>query len=121
MLRYIVSERATAALLNAFIYEEGIITLNDTSRAIDRNTIRRWKATMFADEIPVKMTGLYFDGKKDMTLQRNGNMELEEHITIMSEPGSEYVTHAIPSGKCTSGNMSRYILLSSRNWKLLKK
>ena len=86
MLRYIVSERATAALLNAFMYEEGIITLNDTSRVIDRYTIRRLKVKVFAKEIPVKMTGLYFDGKKDMTLQRNRKMELEEHITIMSEP-----------------------------------
>ena len=39
MLHFGVSDRVNAAILNAFMYEEGIITINDKSRAIDRNTI----------------------------------------------------------------------------------
>ena len=65
MLRYGISERATAALLNAFMFEESIITHDNMARVIDRNVVRKCKSKLFEDKIPTKMNCLYFDGKKD--------------------------------------------------------
>ena len=42
--------------------------------------------------------GLFFDGKKNNTLQRDYTLEKEERVVVINEPGSSYVTHVIPNG-----------------------
>ncbi|GBM41739.1 hypothetical protein AVEN_121660-1 [Araneus ventricosus] len=40
--------------------------------------------------------GLYFDGRKDRTLSMEDNRRkiiIEEHISLVKEPGSEYIGH----------------------------
>ena len=106
---YGVSERATAMILNAFMYEEGIVSYLIPSRLVDRHSIHRWKASIFEEEIPVSVNGLFFDGKMDETRQKNNTMKKEEHITLLSEPGSEYIGHVIPVGRNTAENIVKYI------------
>ena len=38
---------------------------------------------------------LYFDGRIDNTLSERGNIIKEEHITLLKEPGSIYLGHAV--------------------------
>ena len=49
------------------------------------------------------VTGLYFDGRKDPTLAlkvKNGKtrkiVKVEEHYTLIEEPGSRYLAHLTP-------------------------
>ena len=92
--RNIVIERAegvTGALLNAsFMFEKGIITHNNMARVFYRNVVRKWKSKVFEEKIPTKMNSLYFDSKKDKTKQSDGRLVVEDHVTIISEPGVNF-------------------------------
>ena len=79
MFHYNVQERAKAAILNAFMYEEGILSDNDMSRVIDCNVIRKWKLSVFEEPILTKLNYLYFDGKINKTQQYNGSFRNEEY------------------------------------------
>ena len=48
-----------------------------------------------------EIKALYFDGRHDQTSTgRGGDTPAEEHVAVVAEPGSEYVTHFTPvSGK----------------------
>ena len=110
ILRYAVPDRSAAAIINTFMYEEGILNDNDMSRVIDRNLLRRWKAKVYKDHIPTQVDGLYFDGKKDLTKQPGGKFEKEEHITIVSEPGTKFITHVTCNGKTDAATISDKII-----------
>ena len=99
-----MSERGTSSLLSVYMAEDGK-TQADRSRIIDRSLIRRWKDKVFEEEIPTEITGLYFDGKIDSTRQRNNSFKREDHITIISKPGSEFISHITIEGRSTSKNM----------------
>ena len=88
--------------LNA--YNEDLGRLTDTNRdmMLDRNILINQRKRFRIENKPVrqKLGGLYFDGKKDMTIQKNGPSTVEEHITFINEPGHHYITHTSPiSGK----------------------
>ena len=110
MLRYDIPERAAAALLNAFMYEEGILSDKDMSRVIDRNVIRKWKRSVFEEPIPTKLNSLYFDGKINKTRQYDVSFRNEEHIVIVSEPGNEFLTHVTPENSGSSENVAAAML-----------
>ena len=110
MLRYNIPERASAALLNAFMYEEGILSYNDMRRVIDCDVIRKWKRSVFEEPIPTTLNYLYCDGKINKTHQYNGSFRNEEHIVTVSEPGNEFLTQVTPINSGSSVNVSAAML-----------
>ena len=67
--------------------------------------------------------GLYFDGRKDDTLviesihkKRVSRVVKEEHISLIQEPGSNYIGHVSPqSGKASDISSSIISHLSEQN------
>ena len=83
----------------------GIVTQDDPSNVIDQYKVRRERA---ASRVNVSDEGnadhdiqtLYFDGRKDKTFKLAKKRSrwyktviIEEHITIVTEPGSNFLTH----------------------------
>ena len=98
-----VSDRS-AAMISSSVY--GIIFADPFEDVIDRNKIRRSKndigkeVNAFAKNNASEIQSLYFDGRKDQTLinEKKGDSYhkkniMKEHITLMSEPGSNYLGH----------------------------
>lgn len=107
--RYGLSNRAVAAVLNAFQQDIGRISSHETALVMDpmkvwreRKSVRQ-KSAQARDERNSggELKALYFDGRHDQTrAERGADTETEEHIVVVAEPGSEYVTHFTPvSGK----------------------
>ena len=106
-----VSDRAGASIASAILKDVGIITEENTTEVIDRSKIRRERKKTRKQVIEEDMIAtdklplcIFFDGKKDKTLCQveKGNKKLkkeivEEHITILEEPGSKYIGHISPS------------------------
>ena len=93
-----ISDRAVAAIVSATLIDFGLEHLGP----IDRNKIRRERTSLRLEykNTGCRISGLYFDGRKDQTLKLEGNRQTvvsEEHISILSEPGSGYVDHVTPS------------------------
>lgn len=106
--RYGLSMRSAAAITSAVLMDVGIISDTDNSLVIDKNKIHRALATsrknITLTQNKVKIQGLYFDGRKDITLQNekhNGRYYRktvkEEHVSVIAEPNSQYVGHVTPS------------------------
>lgn len=110
--RYGVSDRAAAAIASSVLKDVGLITSKNSDLVIDKNKLRREKskvrndikfqALSKAQASPLK--GLYFDGRKDLTLieeivdtKRYTRKVKEEHLSLIEEPGSHYITHLSPS------------------------
>ena len=107
--RYGVSNRATAAITSSVMQDLGLISDSDTSLVTDRNKIRRKKSRINKEivsksneNLPI-LSGLYFDGRHDKTLtteplesKQFQKTILEEHYSIVSEPGSTYMGHVTP-------------------------
>uniref|UniRef100_A0A6P7FUT2 Uncharacterized protein LOC114334377 n=1 Tax=Diabrotica virgifera virgifera TaxID=50390 RepID=A0A6P7FUT2_DIAVI len=106
-----VSDRTAAILVGAALKDIGIITTEDSSKIVDRSKIRRERAKARV-ELKIKdkedsselLYGIYFDGRKDQTLvqtSEEGSLskktKTEEHIFIVSEPGSKYIGHLTPA------------------------
>ena len=47
LLRFNISDRAAAIILNTYLYEEGLITEIYRSSIIDKSLTRRWKASVY--------------------------------------------------------------------------
>ena len=108
-LRYNISHAATAALATSVLMDYKVITKNNTSQVVDKNKVVREKARV-ANEIRrssqdfSNLTGLYFDGRIDDTVEKSkvGNkiytkIIREDHYSLLKEPGSEYIGHVSPS------------------------
>ena len=85
----------------------GFITENDKTYVIDRGKLRRERERS-RTEIREKeqenfklVNAIYFDGRKDatqVTIQGPNDkyyksMQLEDHYTLIGEPGEYYLTH----------------------------
>lgn len=105
-----ISDRAGAAICSAVLQDLGIIDNDDSSSVVDRSKIRREREKIRRqlskqDSSPLELgVGLYFDGKKDLTcvMEKRGNKMYstrvkEEHIVILTEPGSTYIGHVTPT------------------------
>ena len=106
--RFGISDRATAAIASSVLKDDGIITKSDTTRVVDKSKIRRERArtrsSLKDSESNIILRGLYFDGRKDNTLfveaegsKRFRRVMKEEHIALLQEPGSKYISHIIPT------------------------
>ncbi|GBM29574.1 hypothetical protein AVEN_206410-1 [Araneus ventricosus] len=88
------------------------MTSKNSDLMVDENELRREKAKVRKDlkfqalseaqALPLK--GLYFDGRKDSTLveervdtKRYARKAKEEHLCLIEELGSRYITHLSPS------------------------
>ncbi|GBL89051.1 hypothetical protein AVEN_255193-1 [Araneus ventricosus] len=102
--RFSISDRAGAAIVSAALQYVGIISESNVSNVVDRNKIRleRTKArTTLSSQSVIKdydheQFGLYFDRRKDGTLSMDDSRKkviIEEHISLVKEPGSEYIGH----------------------------
>ena len=93
-----ISDRAVAAIVSATLVDFGIEHMGP----VDRNKIRRERKLLRTSckNADCRITGLYFDGRKDQTLKLEGDRQTvisEEHISILSEPNSKYVDHCTPT------------------------
>jgi hypothetical protein len=93
-----ISDRAVAAIVSATLVDFGIEHMGP----VDRNKIRRERKLLRTSckNADCRITGLYFDGRKDRTLKLEGDRQTvisEEHISILSEPNSKYVDHCTPT------------------------
>lgn len=117
-----VSDRSAAIIANAVLKDVGLISKEETSKIIDRSKIRRErkrarntiKEQHNFDNNP--FFAIYFDGRKDKTLVQTKEGDTfhrktitEEHIALISEPGSKYFGHfEVSSG--TAKNITTNVL-----------
>ena len=94
--RYGVSDRAAAAIATA--------ALMDASPSFEVSHVSRKRlrfevsATANTDR---QVLGLYFDGRKDVTLVRDEithhvQKRTEEHYVLVEQPGNVYIGHVVP-------------------------
>ena len=118
--RHGVSDRAAAILATAVLQDMQIVHQGDTTQVIDRSKVRRErhkKRGNQATESNTTFCGLYFDGRKDRTKLQNKMDDgkfyrqtiMEEHVSIVLEPGSSYFTHVSPTNGA-SESIARAIL-----------
>ncbi|KAH9628577.1 hypothetical protein HF086_010311 [Spodoptera exigua] len=107
--RYGISDRAAAAVASAVLQDAKI-----NNEVIDKSKLRRARQKLrketlsqgHLDTIPA----LFFDGRIDKTLKivmKGGKKyrltSVEEHISIIKEPGTVYVWYAVPSHGTVKG------------------
>lgn len=111
-----VSDRAGAIIASAVLEDLGMVTETDTSNVVDRHKIRRERKKIRTEyqqkneTLLEPLKGLYFDGRKDQTLTQKSvggkmyqKIVLEEHITMIKEPGSKYLGHIAPTSSSALG------------------
>lgn len=111
-----VSDRSAAIIVNAAMLDLNVISSENSSKVIDRSKLRRERQKVRvglqceAAGLRKPISSLYFDGRKDKTLfiAKTDNIlhrktVTEEHISLISEPDSEYIGHlSIDSGKAVT-------------------
>ena len=113
-IRFGVSANATAAVANATLLDHGIINKEDTTQVIDAMKVQRAK-DLLQTELQEKAAIRYqeesiicilFDGRKDWTrmyVEVEGSTQIypsiqkEEHYSVVSEPGGQYLFHITSS------------------------
>lgn len=100
--RFGISDRAGAAIASV------VLQATESAPVIDKNKLRRERtktrqSIMSKDKVQ-SIPALYFDGRKDRTLTmiKQGakyyrKTILEEHISLIKEPGSIYLGHITPT------------------------
>lgn len=100
--RFGISDRAGAAIVSATLQDIGIISTENKDHVVDRSKIRRVRSKTRSSAIDSSLTDcqeyicISFDGRKDKTLVQEDNRRrvmVEEHITVLKEPGSQYLGH----------------------------
>ncbi|GBM94466.1 hypothetical protein AVEN_274004-1 [Araneus ventricosus] len=101
--RFGISDGAGAAIVSAAFQDVGIISESNVLNVAGRNKIRRGRTkartTLLSQVIKDydhDQFGLYSDGRKDKTLSMEDNRRkviIEEHISLVKEPGCEYIGH----------------------------
>ena len=93
-------------LASAVLLDMKMVSPNERSKVIDRSKIRRERTKVrkaLAAAIN-EIEGLYFDGRKDKTMhivrcvdkKYHRKKVVEEHVSIISEPGSLYSSQVVP-------------------------
>jgi hypothetical protein len=121
--RYAVSDRAAAAIASAVLEDVGVITNEDKTSVIDRSKLRRErhkkrKKLQHEQTLDV-LRGLYFDGRKDKTLEQfkqgtkyHRKTIVEEHLSLVQEPGSKYIGHVTTksgTALCIESAISKFL------------
>ena len=65
------------------MFDIGRISESDRSNIIDQNVVRTQRKLYREENSPntMSLSGIYFDGKKDKTLQKDGTKKIDEHNT----------------------------------------
>lgn len=129
-VRWGVSPRAGAAIANGVLADHNIISKENTKEVIDKNKLKRaigqYKLKVRENHeqmISEKKPEMFvFDGRQDSTLvmetddQGKNRVGLikEEHLTIISEPGSLYATHVTCGKKGRDVAYALYDYLNER-------
>jgi hypothetical protein len=99
--RYGVSYRAGAAIASATLHDVKSPHIVDHSK-LRRERQRRREILLKRQKIN-SIEALYFDGRKDKTMcfvkkekKIYRHFKVEEHITLVQEPGSIYISHITP-------------------------
>ena len=109
--RYGVPDRAAACIVNGLLKDLGYASETYRDMYLDKNAIRRQrKKCRDQYKILYFISSLYFDGKINKTLLANGKIEKQDHIALISEPNSQYITHAKPNGKSNAENVASAII-----------
>jgi len=108
--RIALSDRAVAEITSGVLQDYEIVKLENSSEVIDKHKIRmeRHKYRQSVQAVSASATndvmGIYFDGQKDKTLSHESvdgkshrRMTVEEHISLVQEPGSTYLGHVTPA------------------------
>jgi len=108
--RYGVSDRVAATIASSMLQDVGLLSTQSPSKVIDRCKIRREREKIRSilqkqtgPEYTGQCTAIFFDGRKDKTLIQVAKGDtlhrqtvIEEHITLIQEPGSTYLAHTAP-------------------------
>jgi len=107
------------------LQDVGLVNKRDRSMVIDKNKVRRERVKIrkrLQDNIQKEISGLYFDGRKDKTrvqLKKGTKYYArtisEEHITLVCEPGSQYLGHVTPSGGDAKNIQKSIVKFLSKN------
>lgn len=122
--RYGISDRSAAAVATAVLQDFGLVTSKDKSLVIDKNKVRRARETVRHDmqekTLCHNVEGIYFDGRKDKTLEilkkdnrYHRTISVKEHISLICEPGSLYLGHITPksgTGKAIADSIMDFCL-----------
>ena len=95
--RYSVKDNIVAAIICGLFLDTGRIATTERSQLSYRCAVRRQCERFRHEIIPEKsgFSGLYFN---DQTLQRDGTLNNEEHLSLLNEPVGEFVCHAVDDG-----------------------
>lgn len=108
-IRFGVSVNAAAAIANATLLDFGVVPKENTMNVIDAAKVQRAKSLVFSEleetaalnHSEQNISCIFFDGRKDQTLVykpgEDGDsvhpaVEKEEHYSVVSEPGGEYLS-----------------------------
>lgn len=100
--RFDVSNTAAAAIASATLVDFGIVSRDNREKVIDKSKV--WRERMKLRKIKVELSNesahfpksIYFDGKKDKTRVNMKAPVIEEHVVLIEEPGSLFLTHVCP-------------------------
>lgn len=111
--RFGVSSGAAAAIISGALQDYKLVTGSESSLLVDKSKLNRQRSkirTEKREEASMSLqtntvTAIYFDGKKDetKTVVKTGEKsrtisKIEEHISVLSQPNDEYLTHLTPAG-----------------------
>ena len=95
--RFGLSDRCIAYIGSGMLTDLKLMTENDRSIIIDKSKVRRMRSKARKENrIIERFSSLYFDGKKNNTLMKNGRIKKQEHYTLISEPSSNNICHTFP-------------------------
>jgi hypothetical protein len=132
-IRFGVSANATAAVANATLLDHGIINKEDTTQVIDAMKVQRAK-DLLQTELQEKAAIRYqeesiicilFDGRKDWTrmyVEVEGSTQIypsiqkEEHYSVVSEPGGQYLFHFTPPPADKDHKAAEQLAIELVNW-----
>ncbi|KAE9524457.1 hypothetical protein AGLY_015178 [Aphis glycines] len=111
--RFGVSSGAAAAIISGALQDYKLVTGSESSLLVDKSKLNRQRSkirTEKREEASMSLqtntvTAIYFEGKKDetKTVVKTGEKsrtisKIEEHISVLSQPNDEYLTHLTPAG-----------------------
>ena len=77
-----LSDRCIAYIGSGMLTDFKLITENDRSRIIEKSKVRRMRSKARKENRNIeRFSSLYFDGKRDNTLMKNGRLKKQEHYT----------------------------------------
>ena len=131
--RYGVSANAAAAICNATLLDYGLISEDNTTNVVDAKKVQRAKDSLYK-ELQERSAKKYkeediecilFDGRKDWTLmyeevegssQPHPTIRKEEHYSVVSEPGGQYLFHFTPDEADKDHSAAEQIAIALVDW-----